>query len=262
MIDHSIDTMKRSPAILITPSTQRKGVEFADASISLSNRYADAVIAAGGLPQIFPATTSRDVIAEAVHRSDGVMLTGGDDIDPKLYAKDLPEALANKVGPIEPKRDIWEKELIAEVFAQGKPLFGICRGVQMLNVALGGTLVVDIATQMPGALDHRRMDRKMDPVHDVKVTPGSLLATLAGVKEFGVNSTHHQAVGRVAPPLRAVAKSSDGVVEAVELKEPKRKPFLLAVQFHPERLIDKSPVFLQLFRGFVEACSRAREKKL
>src|SRR5580658_3778837 len=104
--------MKRSPVILIAPSTARKGEEFSDCSISLSNRYTDAVIAGGGLPQVFPATTAPEVICEAVRRCDGVILTGGDDIDPKLYAKDLPETLAKTVGPIEPERDQWERTMI------------------------------------------------------------------------------------------------------------------------------------------------------
>ncbi len=217
--------MKQSPVILVTPSTQAKGAEFADSSISLSNRYTDAVIAAGGLPQIFPATSSRALIAEAVQRCDGVLMTGGDDIDPKLYAPNLPDALAKTLGPLEPERDLWETELIAELFAQRKPLFGICRGHQMLNVALGGTLVVDIATQLPNTLNHRCMDRRAEQVHDVQVVPDSLLARLAGQQSFGVNSTHHQAIGQVAPKLRVVAQSQDGVIEALELKEPVRVRF-------------------------------------
>jgi putative glutamine amidotransferase len=254
--------MKRRPVILVAPSTARKGEEFSDASISLSNRYTDAVIAAGGLPQIFPATTSRAVITEAVQRCDGVLLTGGDDIDPQLYAKDLPEALAKTLGPLEPDRDLWEAGLIADVIEQQKPLLGICRGHQMLNVALGGTLVVDIATQVPGALNHRRMDRKGEPVHDVQIAPDSLLARLTGRETLGVNSTHHQAVGTVAKTLRVVAASSDGVIEAVEWKEPAARPFLLSVQFHPERLIDSHPVFLRLFNSFVAACERRPERDL
>jgi putative glutamine amidotransferase len=254
--------MNRRPVILVAPSTASKGEEFADASISLSNRYADAVIAAGGLPLIFPATTSRWVIREAVQRCDGVMLTGGDDIDPKLYAKDLPEELARKVGSLEPDRDQWEKDLIDDIFEQQKPLFGICRGHQMLNVALGGTLVVDIPTQVPGALDHRRMDRKMEPVHNVTIAPDSLLAKITGRKTIGVNSTHHQSIGTVAESLRVVAETSDGVVEAVELKDPQRLPFLLSVQFHPERLIDSNALFLQLFSSFVVACEQRRQTNL
>ena len=254
--------MKRRPLILITPSTASKGAEFADPSISLSNRYADAVIAAGGLPLIFPAATTRWVIDEAVHRCDGVLLTGGDDIDPKLYARKLSPALAKTVGPVEPDRDTWEQGLIDDIFKQRKPLFGICRGHQMLNVALGGTLVVDIGKQVPRALNHRRMDRKTEPVHEVRIEPGSALARLTGRQTLGVNSTHHQAVGKVAEPLRVVAQTHDGVVEALELKEPARQPFLLTVQFHPERLIDRDTVFLQLFKSFVAACQGRRQRNL
>jgi putative glutamine amidotransferase len=254
--------MKFKPVILITPSTAQKGAEFADSSISLSNRYTDAVIAAGGLPQVFPATTSSAVIAESVERCDGILMTGGDDIDPKLYAKDLPDELRKTVGPVEPDRDTWETVMIGEIFQRQKPLFGICRGHQMLNVALGGTLIVDIGLQVPKPLNHRRMDKKMEPVHEVNIAAGSLLREITGEETLGVNSTHHQAIGRLAEPLRSVATSSDGVIEAVELKEPGTLPFLLTVQFHPERLIDKNKAFLQLFRSFIEACARTRQKNI
>ncbi len=124
--------MKFKPVILITPSTANKGAEFADPSISLSNRYADAVIAAGGLPQIFPATTSKAVIAAGVvvERCDGVLMTGGDDIDPKLYAKNLPKALSKTVGPLEPDRDTWETVMIAEILGRHKPLLGFVAGIK------------------------------------------------------------------------------------------------------------------------------------
>lgn len=254
--------MNLSPVILITPSSAAEGAEFADRSISLSNRYTDAVIAAGGLPQVFPATTSRAVIAEAVERCDGVLMTGGDDIDPKLYARDLPQSLAKTVGPTDADRDVWEALMIAEIFQRQKPLFGICRAHQMLNVAFGGTLIVDIPTQMPKALNHSQMDRKTEPVHDVAIAPDSMLARITGRQSLGVNSTHHQAIDRLAGPLRAVATSSDGIIEAVELKMKGSLPFLLAVQFHPERLIDNSEVFLQIFRSFIEACSHPRPKNI
>ena len=254
--------MKRTPLILIIPSTERKGAEFGDWSGSLSNCYPEAVIAGGGLPQIFPVTATRTIIAEAVDRCDGVLLTGGDDVDPKLYARDLPAALAKTVGPLDQKRDASEQLVIEEVFAQRKPLLGICRGHQMLNVALGGTLVVDIASQLPNTLNHSRMDRKSEPVHDIKVVPDSLLAKLAGQESFAVTSTHHQAIGGLAPKLRVVAQSPDGVIEAAELKDPGQGPFLLTVQFHPERLIDRNPVFRHIFSGFVEACAFWREKNL
>jgi putative glutamine amidotransferase len=251
--------MSHRPIILVTPSTEQNGAEFSDYSISLSNRYTDAVIAAGGLPQVLPATTSKAVIEEAVRRCDGVIITGGDDIDPKLYAPDLPETLAKKVGPPDRDRDIWEKDVIDAVFTQRKPLFGICRGHQMLNVVLGGTLLADIPSQRPDALNHGRMDLPTGAVHDVTIAPDSLLGRITGMRTLGVNSTHHQAIGAVAPPLRVVAATADGIIEAVELKEPARHPFLLAVQFHPERLIDGNGVFLQLFRSFIEACAQGRK---
>jgi putative glutamine amidotransferase len=228
---------KALPTILVAPSTEREGAEFADWSLSLSNRYTDAVIAAGGLPVILPATARRGMIAEAVRRCDGVLLTGGDDIDPKCYAPDLAAALAETTGKHDAKRDVWEKILIEQVFRQGKPLLGICRGQQMVNVALGGTLLVDIPSQVPNALNHNQMARKTEPVHTITVVAGSLLAGIARGAVFGVNSTHHQAVGRVAGPL----------------KDPGGLPFMLTVQFHPERMLDKGALFPRLFRRFVGA---------
>ena len=254
--------MQRRPLILISPSTALKGAEFADASISLANRYPNAIMAAGGVPMIFPATTDRWVCRDLVQRCDGVLLTGGDDIDPKRYAKRLSKKLAKTLGPLEPARDTWEASLIDEVFQQRKALFAICRGHQMLNVALGGTLVVDIATQVPGALNHQRSDRKTEPVHEILIAPDSLLARVTGKQTLGVNSTHHQAIGAVADALRVVAQSSDGVIEAAELKEPERLPFLLSVQFHPERLIDNNALFLLLFRSFIAACEQRLRKNL
>jgi putative glutamine amidotransferase len=251
--------MNPRPVILVTPSTADEGAEFADPSISLSNLYTDALIAAGALPLIFPATTSKAIIADAVEGCDGVLMTGGDDINPKLYLKKIPKALAKTLGPLAPDRDIWEQDLISEIFARKKPLFGICRGHQMLNVVLGGTLLIDIPSQRAQALKHSRMDRKMEPVHEVSIAAGSLLGRITGRKNLGVNSTHHQAIGELAPSLRAVAESSDGIIEAVELKEPGGRPFLLGVQFHPERLIDRDGVFLQLFKSFVQACAWRRK---
>ena len=253
--------MNRAPLILVSPSTQRQGVEFSDASISLSNRYAQAVIEAGGVPVILPCTDSKELVAEYIRRTDGVMLTGGEDVQPKIYSPRLPENLAKTIGPIEPERDVLELLIIDEVFRQHKPLLAICRGHQILNIALGGDLIVDIPTQIPAAINHRRTNRKCDKVHEVALTPGSLLAKITGERTLGVNSTHHQAVGRVAKPLRVTAKSPDGIVEAMELKNPGLLPYLLAVQFHPERLTDRYKEFLQIFKSFVGSCVSAAQKK-
>jgi putative glutamine amidotransferase len=254
--------MARRPLILVSSSTQKEGYEFSDASISLSNRYPEAVAAACGVPVIAPCLTSKESIAEMVSRCDGVMLTGGDDVQTKLYATDLPPNLAKKAGPPEPERDVVELQIIDEVFAQRKSLLAICRGHQILNVALGGTLIVDIPTQIKSNVDHRQMERKMEPVHTVTLTDGSQLARVTGKQKLSVNSTHHQAIGKIAGLLRPTATSDDGIVEAMELKDETLLPFLISVQFHPERLYDRYPEFLKLFSAFVSSCANARFKKV
>jgi putative glutamine amidotransferase len=251
--------MSRSPLILVSPDIDRKGKEHSDASISLSNRYQGALMVAGALPLTMPATTSREVIAECVRRSDGILLTGGDDVDPRLYANGLPARVRRTVGvtPDGGQRDFRELVLIDEVFRQHKPLLAICRGHQILNVALGGTLLADIPSQRPRALAHRRTDRRSEIVHEVRLTPGSILAKIAGGHHLGVNSTHHQAIGRVAPPLQVTAVGSDGIIEGLELKPGGAGwlPWLLSVQFHPERLVDRYPAHQAIFRVFTQACA-------
>jgi putative glutamine amidotransferase len=247
------------PLILITPDFEPKGVEFGDASLSLSRRYADAVREAGGLPLVLPHTANPRVLKESVARAQGVLLTGGDDVAPEIYAPGLPDRTRKlaRVTPDGGLRDVSELLLLNEVFRQRKPLLCICRGHQMLNVALGGTLVVDLPTQRPGEVNHRQMDRKCEVVHSVRLTPGSLLAKMARRPTLGVNSTHHQAVDRVAPGLRAVAVSPDGVVEALEPdSEQFELPFLLSVQWHPERLRDRHPIHRRIFAAFVAAGRR------
>jgi putative glutamine amidotransferase len=233
-------------------------VEFGDNSSSLSCCYPDAIFAAGGRPLIMPMCTDANQVAEYVKQCDGVMLTGGDDVQPRLYAPELPQALQLRLGSIDLQRDLMEMLIIDAVFQQRKPLLAICRGQQILNVALGGTLYADIPTQVPNALDHRQPNRRDDLVHEVELTPGPWLINKStqGTR-LKVNSAHHQAVDKVAPPFAVVARSSDGIVEAMELKPDKQDmiPYLLAVQYHPERLYDRYPEHLELFRGFVKACN-------
>ena len=160
----------KPPIILISGSTEKRGQEFSDFSLSLSLNYPIAVQAAGGLPWVLPCMPLPDFAAEAVRRADGVLLTGGDDVQPRLYQPGkLPPKLAKTVHPADPERDLFELLLINEVLRQRKPLLAICRGQQILNVALGGSLLVDIPQQAPGAINHRQMDLKHDVVHAVKV---------------------------------------------------------------------------------------------
>jgi len=218
----------------------------------------------GAIPLVLPGTVSRELLAECVGCCDGVLLTGGEDVDPRLYRNGLPPRVSGTVTvtPDGGARDLRELLLIDEVFRQRKPLLAICRGHQILNVALGGTLVADILGQMPRALNHRRMDRRSEVVHDVRLTRGTLLAKITGKQNLGVNSTHHQAVARVATPLRVAAVSSDGIIESLELKPNTAKmlPFLLSVQFHPERLVGDYPEHQAIFRVFTQASALSRKE--
>lgn len=258
--------MNKPPLILLTPAIEKTGQEFRDLSLSLSQAYQTAVLGAGAVPVVMPATTSRAVVAACVSRTDGVLMTGGEDIDPGLYTRRLSPKLRRTVTvtPDGGARDLAELMLVDEVFRQHKPLLAICRGHQVLNVALGGTLVVDIRTEIPGARNHRRRDRKSEIVHEAHLTPDALLFKITGKRILGVNSTHHQAVGRLAEPLCVAGQSNDGIVESMQLKPEASGllPFLLSVQFHPERLADRYPEHRAIFAAFTRACLRNRDRKL
>lgn len=255
--------MSRPPIILISPGIEKAGFEFSDRSISLSEAYPRAVADAGGVPVIAPSDISRQTMAECVRHCDGVLLTGGDDIEPELYNGKLPTKVRRTLEPTPDggERSLRELILIDEIFRQRKPTLAICRGSQLLNVALGGTLIADIPLQKPDALNHQRMDKRNSVVHRVALTPDSLLAKITGRRSIGVNSTHHQAADRIAEPLRAVAVSPDGIVEGVELRPEASQllPFLVAVQFHPERLQERHAEHRALFRALVQAGVRHRK---
>lgn len=216
------------------------------------------------MPVVAPMTTDRATLAEAVRRVDGVLFSGGDDINPALYAKDVP-AKALKTVMVPPdveSRDLRELILIGEIFEQRKPVLAICRGFQMLNVAFGRELIVDIPSQLPGALNHARTDKAGEELtHEVPLTEGSLLSRITGRRTLGVNSSHHQGVLEPAEPFAAVARTEDGIVEAMELRADRAdgSPFFLAVQFHPERLV-KHPEHQAIFSGFVKACAGESHK--
>jgi putative glutamine amidotransferase len=256
--------MSQRPLILVSPSIETKGIEFSDLSLSLSLPYERALVAAGALPWTVVSLPSRSLIAECVSRADGVLLTGGEDVNPVLYEPAMPQSLRRKciLTPDCGARDLRELMLVDEVFRQRKPLLAICRGQQILNVALGGTLVADIPRQIPGALNHRRMDRRSAKVHEVSLTPGSLLSKITGKRVLGVNSTHHQAVDRPAEILAVSGQSSDGVIECLQLQSEARSllPFMISVQFHPERLAERHPEHRALFTEFVMACAKKRKK--
>lgn len=221
-----------------------------DGVVSVGSNYANAVLRAGNVPVILPQTTDRDMVHQMMSRIDGLLLPGGgSDVDPALFGAEP----SPYIGEIVPARDAFEYMLLDEAVAAGKPVLGICRGIQVINVYFGGTLYQDLATEYlpshdatdsPVLLNHQRPDKEWDVVHDIQVVPDSRLASLLGDVHLGVNSTHHQACARVAPGFRISATSPDGVIEAIESSQ---YP-ILGVQFHPERLINlPEGRFLNLF---------------
>ena len=258
--------MTKAPLILVSPNIEQRGVEFGDPSISLSEPYLRALLGAGAVPMVMPTMTARQWVAECVRRADGVLLTGGEDVNPELYGNGMPARVRRTVAVTLDggARDLRELTLVDEVFRQRKPLLAICRGHQLLNVALGGTLLADIPSQVPGALNHRRHDKRDAVAHEVALTDGSMLSKITGRRTLGVNSTHHQAVGQPAAPLAVTARSPDGIVEAMQLKPGAARwlPFLLSVQFHPERLVGRHPEHRAIFQAFVQACASKRKRNL
>ena len=211
--------------------------------------YRQAILHVGGEPRIVDSSMS---VADALAGIDGLMLTGGDDVAPERYG----ETPHSTVVPAEPGRDEFEIGLIAAARAQQLPLFAICRGVQVLNVACGGTLVQDIPSQLPGSLAHSLRCPPNQPftlAHEVWVDKDSLLSKLMRERlvdeSVEVNSRHHQAVKEAAKGFRVTATAPDGVIEAIE--DPAAR-FCLGVQWHPENFF-RTGEFRPLFEGFVEA---------
>ena len=213
---------------------------------------AKAIERAGGLPVAIPASLATDTLRCLYERVDAILLPGGGDIDPVHYKAD-PHP---KTDRLDHPRDITELTLARWSYEDNRPVFGICRGHQVLNVALGGTLIQDIPSQVETDLQHmlsRRLPRNRE-AHTVTIHPSSLLEHIIGSRETTVNSWHHQSVDQPSPSTQITALSPDGVIEALE--SPKKR-FVLSVQWHPEDMIDDNPAMLRLFEAFVEAaCER------
>jgi putative glutamine amidotransferase len=215
--------------------------------VRLNSAYIKALEIAGLIPLIVPPLSSEDSVRSILSRVDGVLLTGGEDVDPSLYGQPRIE----RCGPGNSARDATEIALVHAAREMQKPLLAICRGPQLLNVALGGTLFQDIPSQVDGALEHNEKDERSSRVHPVEIEPGSRLARALGETALSVNSLHHQSVRDVAPALRISAKAPDGVVEGLETADDDW--WVLAVQWHPEEMTD-SPASPDrgIFRAFAD----------
>lgn len=217
--------------------------------------YLDAVLTAGGLPVIVPLNVAGADLRALYAHLDGILLTGGGDVDPAVFG----ESPHPRLGTVDADRDQSELALARLTAEDGKPLLGVCRGAQVLNVALGGTLYQDLPSQYgEGLLRHAHPVQEFPRhhlAHPVQVAEASLLAQVLGRPSARVNSRHHQAIRDVAPGLAVVARAPDGVIEAVERPG---HPFALAVQWHPENLQDQ-PEMKALFVRFVDACRERRQ---
>ena len=211
--------------------------------VALNTAYVRALLRVGVIPLAAPPLLDPAHAADALRPTDGLVLTGGEDVHPGRYGAAPHSAL----GEVDEARDAIELALIGEARAQGKPILAICRGIQVLNVALGGTLYQDLPSERPGPVDHRDQLGR----HALRVAPDTLLAETVVGTTLSVNSRHHQAIRDLAPALVATAWADDGVIEAAEFATP-GGPWMLAVQWHPEDLTETA-----LFAGFARALARA-----
>jgi len=221
--------------------------------------YSEGVLAGGGAPLQIPHGVDRETLRSIFDRADGVLLAGGGDVDPAFYE----EPAGEHVYEVDRERDEIEITLVRWALDDGKPLLAICRGIQVMNVALGGTLYQDVLTDMPGAMRHAYFQgqgfARDYPAHDVQLSPTSRLAGLMGGERFTVNSLHHQGVKRLAPEVSLAGSAPDGLVEALEVDG---HIFAVGVQWHPEALAPKDPVMRRLFEALVEAAGNGSEPSL
>lgn len=239
--------MNRHPIIGISGSHNS-----ADHQFYIRENYMESVLRAGGLPVLLPEISDVETAAAILDSIDGLMLAGGVDILPERYGEQRLEAC----GEVDEKRDTFELLIVPMAIARKMPIFGICRGIQTLAVALGGTLIQDIES-MKGipAIVHQQKPPYNVPSHEVNFIPGGLLERVTGTAAMSVNSMHHQSVRDIGPHLRVEGTSEDGIIEAVSLIGNEN---VFAVQFHPEYLSAESEQAAKLFEYFVKQAAAYR----
>lgn len=224
--------------------------------IFLVRSYMQVLLQAGGIPILLSPDMDVQSMEACLGQLDGLMLAGGCDVVPAHFG----ETPIPQLGETTPVRDTFELALLPMAMERKMPVLGICRGIQVMNVALGGTLYQDLPAQYQATDEplhtHQQQQPYEIPTHAVRTVPDSLLNRLTGQEHLQVNSMHHQSVKAVAPSLCVSGRAPDGVVEALEHTE---LPFFLGVQWHPERLADEASG--RLFRGFVDAASAYRREK-
>lgn len=214
--------------------------------------YIEAIRIVGGIPLVLPIIEGEGLIQQQMQLIDGLVLSGGYDISPLFYKEEPKRGLE----AIRPDRDLYEIQLLHSARESQKPILGICRGLQMLNVAFGGTLYQDIGMALPLALQHQQKAKPEEATHSVSLVPNTQLQHIMEEDVIFTNSFHHQAVKDIAPGFVVNAQAKDRVIEGIESED---ELFILGVQWHPEVMFGKHPKMLKLFHAFVEA---AKQRKL
>ncbi len=219
-----------------------------------SHTYTDSVIRAGGIPIIIPLTTDVDVLTDICSRLDGLLLSGGNDVSPESYGEEpYPETIETSE-----LRDATDLHVLRTILAANKPVFGICRGLQVLNIHFGGTLYQDIKKDLPAAMDHQLSSKEKDITHlahPITIDQDSKLGAILGDTTVLTNTHHHQAVKQLGSGLRITATSSDGIVEAIETTDDR---FIIGVQSHPESLGVVAPIWSNVFEAFIQQAQLTR----
>lgn len=238
-----------NPLVALTTTIDPQGGDYQQPRVALYANYLASLERVGLTPLLVTPGHSDQAIAQLVGLCAGLVLTGGDDIDPANYG----EAPTPQLGPVNPRRDAAEQRALKAAVERDIPVLGICRGHQLINVFFGGTLCQDIATEKGEASSHQQTAPWGARHHEVVITPESRLARALGEDRLAINSYHHQAIRKVAPDLEVTARAEDGLVEAVESKEHR---WLVGVQWHPERYeaeAEDSDPNIRLFMAFRDA---------
>ncbi len=240
----------KKPLIGITTGNQliTEGILCGTVRAGVSCDYIQAVCAVGGIPILLPVITDEQSIVIMLSYIDGLILSGGGDIDPGLYQEEPQLGLGN----VSPERDLFEITASKYCIQQGKPVLGICRGIQIINVAFGGTLYQDILQQKNDyCLQHNQTSPKYVATHTVNIEKGSKLHQLIQKNSIRTNSFHHQAIKHIAPGFIVNSFTQDGIIEGLESQT---SEFVLGVQWHPEMMALNHPNMLSIFNGLIQAC--------
>lgn len=217
----------------------------------VNQNYADSVILAGGVPFIMPICENENIIKKMIENVDGIIMTGGVDIHPFRFN----EEPNPKIGAISKERDDFDFLLMKCAFEKNKPIFGICRGIQLINVFFGGTLIQDIAYQKNTNILHSQTAPRDVATHKIKIKKNSIIYDIFG--EYGeVNSFHHQAIDKLAKDFKITSTANDGIIESIEYK--KKDAFIFGVQWHPECMTEKDIKMQNIFSMFVDICKNRR----